>query len=278
MLVYPKIDPIALQIGPLAIHWYGISYLVAFGLFYWLATRRLKHPQFAHITQPAPWTRADIEDLLFWGVIGVIAGGRLGYCLFYQPDFYFHHLPRVFAVWDGGMSFHGGMLGVIAAAVLWARRRGRPWMQVTDLVAPCVPLGLASGRVGNFINGELWGRVAPPNWPFAMIYPQSGTLQPRYPSEIYEFLLEGVLLFIILWLYGRGQRKWGQVSGAFLIGYGVLRFIAEFFRAPDAFLGLLAFGLSMGQWLCIPMVIAGVILWGWAARYSHRSPQVAGST
>ena len=158
------------------------------------------------------------------------------------------------------------MLGVIVAMILWAHRRGRPWLQVTDLVAPCVPLGLASGRVGNFINGELWGRFAPPDLPWGMVFPQSGSMLPRHPSQIYQFLLEGVLLFVLLWLYARRPRRMGQVSGAFLVGYGAFRFIAEYFREPDAYLGLLSLGLSMGQWLCVPMMLAGVGLWGWASR------------
>jgi phosphatidylglycerol:prolipoprotein diacylglycerol transferase len=266
MLVHPQFDPIAVRLGPLAIHWYGISYLVAFALFFFLATRRLRHPPFASITQPAPWTRRDIEDMLFWGVLGVIAGGRLGYCLFYKPAYYLAHPLEILAVWQGGMSFHGGMLGVILAMMLWARTRGRPWLQATDLIAPCVPLGLASGRVGNFINGELWGRFAPSDLPWGMVFPQSGSMLPRHPSQVYQFLLEGVLLFVLLWLYARGPRRTGQVSGAFLLGYGVFRFIAEYFREPDAHLGLLALGMSMGQWLCVPMVLAGAALWWWAGR------------
>ena len=265
MLIHPNIDPVAIQIGPLAIHWYGLTYLVAFALFYVLATRRLRHEPFASITQPAPWTRRDLEDMLFWGVLGVILGGRLGYSLFYKPAYYAAHPLEILAIWQGGMSFHGGMLGVIVAMMLWARTRGRPWMQVTDLIAPCVPLGLASGRVGNFINGELWGRVADPSIPWAMVFRGAGDA-PRHPSQIYQFLLEGVLLFVLLWLYARRPRKMGQVSGMFLIGYGVLRFIAEYFREPDAHLGLLALGMSMGQWLCVPMVLAGVAMWVWASR------------
>lgn len=266
--MHPQFDPVALQLGPLAIHWYGISYLVAFVLAYWLATRRLCHPQFVAVEQPAPWQRADLEDLLFWAVLGVILGGRLGYCLFYQPAFYLSHPLQVLAIWQGGMSFHGGMLGVIIAAGLWAFRRQRPWLQVTDLVAPCVPLGLASGRMGNFINGELWGRVASPDLPWGMVFPQSGSMLPRHPSELYEFGLEGLLLFLILWIYGRGPRRTGQVSGMFLMGYGALRFVVEFFREPDEHLGLLALGLSMGQWLCVPMVLAGLLMWLWASRRS----------
>lgn len=265
MLIHPNIDPVAIRLGPLAVHWYGITYLVAFALFFFLATRRLAHQPFASVTQPAPWTRRDVEDLLFWGVLGVILGGRIGYCLFYKPAYYAAHPLEVFYIWQGGMSFHGGMLGVIVAMALWARTRGRPWLQVTDLIAPCVPLGLASGRVGNFINGELWGRVADPSLPWGMVFRGAGDA-PRHPSQIYQFLMEGVLLFILLWLYARQPRKTGQVSGAFLMGYGVFRFVAEFFREPDAHLGLLSLGMSMGQWLCVPMVLAGVGLWVWASR------------
>ena len=265
MLIYPQINPIALQVGPLAIHWYGITYLVAFALFFWLATRRLRHEPYASITQPAPWTRRDIEDMLFYGVLGVIVGGRLGYCLFYKPAYYLTHPLEIFAIWQGGMSFHGGMLGVILAMIWWAHTRRRPWLQVTDLIAPCVPLGLASGRVGNFINGELWGRLADPSLPWAMVFPAAGP-EPRHPSQVYQFLLEGVLLFVLLWLYARKPRKMGQVSGAFLVGYGLFRFIAEYFREPDAFLGLQALGLSRGQWLCVPMILAGALMWLWASK------------
>ena len=210
-------------------------------------------------------------------MLGVIVGGRLGYVLFYKPAHYLAHPLEIAAVWQGGMSFHGGMLGVIVALLWFARSRGRPWMQVTDLVAPCVPTGLASGRIGNFINGELWGRAADPSLPWAMVYPQSGSMVPRHPSPLYQFALEGLLLFALLWWYsGRpsawrsaaGSPTWGKVSGAFLMGYGVLRFVAEYFREPDAFLGLLALGLSMGQWLCVPMVLAGAALWAWAHRRS----------
>ena len=169
------------------------------------------------------------------------------------------------------MSFHGGMLGVIAAVVLYARARGRRWLEVTDLVAPCIPLGLASGRIGNFINGELWGRAADPSLPWAMVFPQSGSDVPRHPSQLYQFALEGLLLFVLLWVYARKPRAMGQVSGAFLIGYGVLRFIAEFFREPDRFLGLLALNMSMGQWLCVPMIAIGIAMWWWASRQAAPS-------
>lgn len=266
MLMHPSIDPVALQLGPLAIHWYGLTYLAAFGLFFVLARQRLRHQPYASITQPAPWSVRDVEDLLFLGVIGVVVGGRLGYCLVYKPGHYLTHPLEIVYVWQGGMSFHGGMLGVIGAMALWARRQGRFWLEVTDFIAPCVPTGLAAGRVGNFINAELWGRLADPSLPWAMVFPHSGTSLPRHPSQIYQFLLEGVLLFVLLWWYARRPRPVGAVSGAFLVGYGVFRFAAEIFREPDAHLGLLALGMSMGQWLCVPMVVSGLLLWVWAAR------------
>ncbi len=239
MLTYPQIDPVALQIGPLAIHWYGITYLVAFALFMFLGIRRLRHEPFASITGPGAWSRKDVEDILFLGVMGVVIGGRLGYCLFYKPGYYLSHPLEIFYVWQGGMAFHGGMLGVIASMVWFARSRQRPWMQVADFVAPCVPTGLAAGRVGNFINGELWGRFSSPDLPWGMVFPHSGSMLPRHPSQVYQFLLEGLLLFGLLWLYARKRRAEGQVAAMFLIGYGVFRFTAEFFREPDAFLGAL---------------------------------------
>ncbi len=180
--------------------------------------------------------------------------------------YYAAHPLEVLAVWQGGMSFHGGLLGVLAAMALFARKRGRTFLQVTDVIAPCVPTGLASGRIGNFINGELWGRAADPSLPWAMVFPQSGSDIPRHPSQLYQFALEGLLLFVLLWWYASKPRQTGQVSGAFLIGYGVFRFIAEFFREPDSFLGLRAFDLSQGQWLSLPMIAIGAWMWWWASR------------
>jgi phosphatidylglycerol---prolipoprotein diacylglyceryl transferase len=262
MLVHPQFSPVALQLGPVAIHWYGLTYLVAFGLFLWLAMLRVRQPHFAQ----AGWTRRDVEDLLFYGVLGVIIGGRLGYVIFYKPGYYAANPLEILAVWKGGMAFHGGLLGVGAALLVFARMRGRSFLEVADLIAPCVPTGLASGRIGNFINGELWGRAADPSLPWAMVFPQSGTNIARHPSPLYQFALEGLLLFVLLWLYARKQRGPGQVMGAFLMGYGVLRFVAEYFREPDSFLGLQALNLSMGQWLCVPMVLAGLAVWAWGAR------------
>jgi phosphatidylglycerol:prolipoprotein diacylglycerol transferase len=262
MLVHPQFNPVAVALGPLQIHWYGLTYLAAFGLFLMLARRRVQLPHFA----AAGWTRRDVEDMLFYGVVGVVLGGRIGYALFYKPDQYLAHPFEILEVWKGGMSFHGGLLGVIAAMAWFGRTRRRTFLQVMDVVAPCVPTGLAAGRIGNFINGELWGRAADASLPWAMVFPQSGSPVPRHPSQLYQFALEGLLLFVLLWLYGRRERAEGQVAAAFVFGYGVLRFTAEYFREPDSFLGLLALGMSMGQWLCVPMIVAGAGLWWWFGR------------
>lgn len=267
MLVHPQFDPVAVALGPVQIHWYGLTYLAAFGLFLWLASLRVKKPWFAD----AGWTRRDVEDLLFWGVLGVVLGGRIGYALFYKPEHYLAHPAEILMVWKGGMSFHGGLLGVIVALAWFARSRRRRFLEVMDVVAPCVPTGLAAGRIGNFINGELWGRAADPSLPWAMVFPQSGSALPRHPSQIYQFALEGLLLFVLLWLYGSRPRATGRVAAAFLFGYGVFRFIAEYFREPDAFLGLLALNMSMGQWLCLPMIAGGAALWVWLGRQTGRA-------
>lgn len=260
MLIYPQIDPVALKLGPMAVHWYGLTYLAAFALFWFLANRRLRHEPYVSITGAGAWTRKDVEDMLFLGMLGVIAGGRLGYWLFYKPGYYLAHPLEIFFIWQPGMSFHGGMLGVIVSQWWFARSRGKPFWQVMDFVAPCVPTGLAAGRVGNFINGELWGRLADPSLPWAMVFPHAGNI-PRHPSQVYQFLMEGLLLFVILWLYARKERKPAQVSAVFLGGYGAFRFAAEYFREPDAHLGVLQLGMTMGQWLCVPMIIGGVLLW-----------------
>jgi phosphatidylglycerol:prolipoprotein diacylglycerol transferase len=271
VLTHPQFDPVAIDLSgiglPIAVHWYGLTYLVAFALFLWLARVRVARPPYVD----TGWTKRDVEDLLFYGVLGVVIGGRLGYVLFYKPGYYAAHPLEAFAVWKGGMAFHGGLLGAIGAMVLFALLRHRSWLEVTDLVAPCVPTGLAAGRIGNFINGELWGRPADASLPWAMVFPQSGSAVPRHPSQLYQFALEGLLLFVVLWLYARKPRPLGQVSGAFLVGYGVLRFVAEYFREPDAFLGLQALGLSRGQWLCVPMIVIGIAMMVWARRRDARA-------
>jgi phosphatidylglycerol:prolipoprotein diacylglycerol transferase len=265
MLIHPNFDPVALAIGPVSIHWYGLTYLAAFALFYALGLRRLQHPPFAALSAQGIWQKRDVEDILFFGVMGVIAGGRVGYCLFYQPSYYLSNPLEIFALWQGGMSFHGGLIGVIVALLWFAKSRQRHALQVLDFVAPCVPTGVAAGRMGNVLNGELWGRVADPSLPWGMVFAHAG-VEPRHPSQLYQFLLEGLLLFVVLWWFARRPRPLGQVSAVFAMGYGVLRFVAEFFREPDAHLGLLSLGMSMGQWLCVPMVLGGALLWRWSAR------------
>ncbi len=257
MSTHPGFDPIALQLGPLAIRWYGLMYLLAFLAFYLLGRWRIRHSHYGSRTGLTP---ADVEDLLFFGVVGVVLGGRLGYVLFYKPGYYLQHPLEAFAVWQGGMSFHGGLVGVLVACALFARRHRMRWLVLMDFVAPLVPLGLAAGRLGNFINGELWGRASTVPW--AMVFPQSGTDVARHPSQLYQFAGEGLLLFVVLWVYSSRPRAVGRVSGLFLVGYGVLRFLAEFAREPDAFLGFLAGGMTMGQLLCIPMVVYGAYLLG----------------
>ncbi|MDE2585156.1 MAG: prolipoprotein diacylglyceryl transferase [Betaproteobacteria bacterium] len=256
MLIHPQFDPIALSLGPLSVRWYGLMYLAAFAAFYVLGRHRLlHHPQH----QAAGWTLEQLDDLLFYGVLGVVLGGRLGEVLFYQPGYYFSHPLEIFAVWKGGMSFHGGFLGVLAAMAWWGRKHGRSFFTVTDFIAPLVPLGLAAGRIGNFINGELWGRPADPSLPWAMIFPQVDDL-PRHPSQLYQAGLEGGTLFLILWWFSAKPRPTSAVSGVFLIGYGAFRFIAEYFREPDAGIFGHSYAISMGQWLSLPMVLAGLAM------------------
>jgi phosphatidylglycerol:prolipoprotein diacylglycerol transferase len=256
MLVHPQFDPVAIYLGPLSIHWYGLMYLLGFTLFMLLGRYRIKHnPQ-------AALNNTILDDLLFYGMLGVILGGRLGHVLFYQFDYYLQQPLEIFAVWKGGMSFHGGFLGVIAAMAILARKFKLQWLAVTDFIAPLVPLGLGAGRIGNFINAELWGRPTDVSW--GMVFPNVDTL-PRHPSQIYEFALEGVVFFVLLWVYSAKPKPVGAVSGMFLIGYGVFRSVAEFFREPeDGFMGVLTLGVSMGQWLSLPMIIAGIWMIAWA--------------
>ena len=255
MLVHPQFDPIAVSIGPLAVRWYGLMYLVGFGLVWAVGRHRIAR------AGGATWSAKDLDDVLFYGILGTILGGRLGYVLFYKFSDYLAEPWRILYVWEGGMSFHGGMLGVILALAWFARDRRQNWLAVTDFMAPLVPLGLAAGRLGNFINAELWGR--PASVPWAMVFPNVDSV-PRHPSQLYEFALEGVVLFAVLWWFSARARPRGAVSGAFLLGYGLLRFGVEFTREPDNYLGLLAGGFSMGQWLSLPMVLAGAAMMIWA--------------
>lgn len=251
MINYPQINPIAFNIGPLAVHWYGIMYMVAFFGGWMLGTWRAKKPN-------SGWTVDQVSDLIFYAAIGVIIGGRVGYMLFYDFSNFITHPWIIVQVWQGGMSFHGGLLGVIVALLLYSRKIHKPFFEIADFIVPLVPFGLAAGRLGNFINGELWGRVT--NVPWAMVFPNGGPL-PRHPSTLYEFSLEGVLLFIIIWTFSAKPRPRAAVSGLFLVCYGVFRFIIEFFRQPDIQLGFVAFGwMSQGQLLSIPLIIAGVMM------------------
>ena len=251
MFIHPNINPIAFSIGPLKVHWYGLMYLLGFTSAWLLGNYRCQKKSFC-------LTKDQFSDLLFYCALGVVVGGRLGYMLFYAwPQFVAQPLS-LFEIWQGGMSFHGGMLGVIAAIAIYAFASKKSFFALTDFIVPLVPIGLGAGRVGNFINGELWGRVT--HVPWAMIYPNVDQ-QPRHPSEIYEFLLEGVVLFIILWWFSNKPKPKMAVSALFLIAYGSFRFFLEFFRQPDIQKGFVAFGwMTMGQLLSLPMIILGIIL------------------
>jgi phosphatidylglycerol:prolipoprotein diacylglycerol transferase len=252
---YPQIDPVALSLGPLNIHWYGLMYLLGF-VFVWLLGR--------YRSSTHGWSHAQIEDLLFYGALGVVLGGRLGYILFYDLPANLSDPTNIIRIWEGGMSFHGGLIGVLVAFWYFAKKTQKSFFEVSDFIAPMVPIGLFLGRIGNFINGELWGRVS--DVPWAMVFPTGGP-EPRHPSQLYEAALEGVLLFIILWWYSSKPRHRGLVSGLFLMGYGAFRFIVEFYRVPDAQYGYLAFDwLTMGQILCLPMLIMGAAIATWSVK------------
>ena len=279
-LHFPEFDPVIFSLGPVSLHWYGLMYLVGFVFAMWLATRRANRPG-------SGWTKNEVENLLYAGFLGVFLGGRIGYVLFYNLPVFLADPLYLFRVWDGGMSFHGGLIGVILVMIIFARRTKRTFFQVSDFIAPLIPFGLGAGRLGNFINGELWG--APTDAAWGVVFPGSraedlallpthpewqslfdayGAL-PRHASQLYELALEGVVLFLILNLFIRKPRPTGSVSGLFLIGYGLFRIIVEFFRQPDAqFTGGWVQYISMGQILSIPMVLAGIIMMVWA--YRHR--------
>ncbi|MDF1756724.1 MAG: prolipoprotein diacylglyceryl transferase [Legionellaceae bacterium] len=251
MLSYPEINPIAFTIGPLKVHWYGLMYLLAFSSAYLLAIFRIRKYHLA-------WTKEQVSDLIFYAAVGVIIGGRLGYMFFYDFLQLWHDPIAVFKIWQGGMSFHGGILGVGVAAILFARKSKRTFLSIADFIAPLVPLGLAAGRIGNFINGELWGRVT--TLPWAMVFKEAGP-EPRHPSQLYEFGLEGIVLFIIIWWYANKPRAEGATISIFLMSYAICRCIVELFREPDRHLGFIAFNwLTMGQLLSIIMFLSGLIL------------------
>ncbi len=265
MLVHPQFDPIIFSLGPVAVRWYGLMYVAGFVAFIMLGKLRVRRGLGLGLEV------RDVDDMLIYGVIGVILGGRLGYVLFYKPAYYLQHPGEILQIWTGGMSFHGGFIGVMLGIALFCLVRKRRWLATMDFIAPLVPLGLAAGRLGNFINGELPGRPTTLAW--GMWFPQvDPTPVYRHPSQLYQMALEGIALFVVLWIYSSKPRPTGAISGAFLVGYGFFRFIAEFARQPDDFLGLLGFGLSMGQWLSLPMIVIGAAMIAWAYRKSTPTP------
>ena len=248
MIAYPEINPVALDLGPLKVHWYGLTYLIGFVGAYFLMNYRAK--------KTGEFTQEQVSDLVFWGALGVILGGRFGYVLFYNFSHFLSDPLSLFAIWEGGMSFHGGMLGVMISLTLYGRKINKTFFELMDFVVPVVPIGLGAGRIGNFIGGELWGRVT--DVPWAMVFPRADEF-PRHPSQLYQFALEGVALFLIVWFFSSKPRPRMVVSGIFLASYGVFRFIVEFARQPDSHIGFL-YGdwLTMGQVLSTPMILIGI--------------------
>lgn len=254
------IDPVAIALGPLKVHWYGVMYLIGFAAAWWLGVRRARRPD-------SGWNEEQISDIIFWGAMGVVLGGRAGYVLFYNFERFLSDPLWLFAVWEGGMSFHGGLLGVIVVMYLFGRQHKKSLFEMTDFIAPLIPVGLGAGRIGNFIGGELWGRVT--DQPWGVVFPRSGDL-PRHPSQLYEFFLEGVVMFVVLWWFSSAPRPRMAVSGLFLLLYGSFRSLVEFVREPDAHIMFLAFDwLTMGQLLSLPMIVLGAGLLLWASRKEY---------
>lgn len=255
VLFFPAFDPVVVQVGPFAIRWYALAYIVGLVLGWRLMRRLVRLP-------PDVASQLQTDDFLSWATLGVVLGGRLGYVLFYQPGFYLAHPLKALEVWQGGMSFHGGALGVAVAAIWFCRKNAIPLFGFADRMAVVTPIGLCLGRIANFINGELWGREAPADLPWAMIFPTGGPV-PRHPSQLYQALLEGVLLFVVMFALSRREAiraRFGTLTGVFLVGYGIARIVGELFRQPDAFLGFLFAGATMGQLLSLPMLLAGLFL------------------
>lgn len=262
MLMYPTFNPIALELGPVKIYWYGLMYLCAFLFFLYGAKWRIK--KFGHPIL----TSQMIDDFLFYAALGVIIGGRLGYCFLYQPMHYLSNPLSILKTWEGGMSFHGGMAGVLLAVYYFTRKIKTSFFVLSDFIAPFIPFCLMFGRIGNFINGELWGRFSNPNLPWGMIFPQSGSMLPRHPSQLYAALFEGLILFLIIIWFSRKPRKLGQISAVFMMGYGAIRFILEYFRQPDVFATdvVVNTGLTLGQIYSIPMFVIGVAIYIWSLK------------
>lgn len=263
MIQYPDIDPIALALGPITIYWYGLTYVGGLMFAWWLGKQRAQRPD-------SPIKEAQIDDLIFYAALGIIGGGRIGYALFYGSGSLLDDPLRVFRIWEGGMSFHGGFLGVVIAMWLLCRNHKIEFVGLVDFIAPLAPVGLALGRLGNFINQELWGR--PAEVPWAMVFPNDPLGLARHPSQLYQFALEGVLLFVILLWFTRAPKPPWSAAGLFLLGYGIFRSTAEFFRQPDAHIGFDALGwLTRGQMLSLPMIIAGAAIMIWAYRRGARA-------
>lgn len=257
MLTYPEMNPIAFHIASWPVYWYGLMYLVGFLAGWGILSLRIQR-------SPSGFTQDELSDIVFYAALGAVLGGRIGYVIFYDWRMLFLDPLFIFQTWKGGMSFHGGFLGVLVALAFGARKLHKPFFMLTDLLAPAAPIGLAAGRIGNFINGELWGRIT--TMPWGMVFPQAG-VNPRHPSQLYEFFLEGVVLFTILWIYSKKQRPLGAVSALFAICYSTFRIFAEFFREPDAQIGFVAFGwMTEGQLLSIPLLLAGILLFVFAYR------------
>lgn len=258
MLMHPEIDPVILHIyGPLAIRWYGLMYLIGFLGFWWLGRLRARQPG-------SPMNEQQVGDAMFWGALGVVVGGRLGYTFFYNWPVFIDNPMVLFDFASGGMSFHGGLLGVLLVSFWYARKLGITFFQLTDFIAPMIPVGLGAGRIGNFINGELWGRVT--DVPWGMVFRGAGEL-PRHPSQLYQAFLEGLVMFLVLWFFSKKPRPTASVSGLFLMLYGLFRILVEFVREPDAHLGFVAFGwMTQGQLLSLPMILGGIGLMVWAYR------------
>ena len=264
MIIHPNFDPVALSLGPLQLRWYGFMYLLAFAAAWLLARRRVYLGQRYADETGRDWTKQQADDLIAWCCLGAVTGGRIGYVVFYNLSLFLADPLEIFRVWHGGMSFHGGLLGVLAAFGLYFRKTGKTFLQTSDFTAPLVHIGLFFGRIGNFINGELWG--TPSNAPWAVLFPHAGSL-PRHPSQLYEAVLEGLVLFAVLWTLSAKKRPAGLISGCFALLYCLFRFLVEFVREPDVHLGYLAFGwLTMGQILCLPLILVGLLLIAHARR------------